>query len=66
MSAATLSSLVRVGMQLKKMNATAAEKAFLESMDVDSDSGVLKMHFKADDQRFEALLHSDLFNAAVR
>ncbi len=66
MSAATLSSLVRVGMQLKKINATPAEKAFLESMDVDSDSGTLKLHFKADDQRFEALLHSDLFNAAVR
>lgn len=63
MTAATLSSLVKAGMMYKKMNATATEKVALDSVTVDSDSSNLQLHFKTDDQRFQSLLHSDLFAA---
>lgn len=63
MTAATLSSLVKAGMMYKKMNATATEKMALDSVTVDSDSSNLQLHFKTDDQRFQSLLHSDLFAA---
>jgi hypothetical protein len=62
-TAATLSSLVKAGMMYKKMNATATEKVALDSVTVDSDSSNLQLHFKTDDQRFQSLLHSDLFAA---
>ena len=63
MTAATLSSLVKAGMMYKKMNSTATEKMALDSVTVDSDSSNLQLHFKTDDQRFQSLLHSDLFAA---
>ncbi|HET7441838.1 MAG TPA: hypothetical protein VFJ47_11100 [Terriglobales bacterium] len=63
MTAATLSSLVKAGMMYKKMNATATEKMALDSVTVDSDSSNLQLHFRSDDQRFQSLLHSDLFAA---
>jgi hypothetical protein len=47
----------------KKMSATATEKMALDSVTVDSDSSNLQLHFKTDDQRFQSLLHSDLFAA---
>jgi hypothetical protein len=62
-TAATLSSLVKAGMMYKKINATATEKVALDSVTVDSDSSNLQLHFKTDDQRFQSLLHSDLFAA---
>ena len=66
MTAATLSSLVKAGMLYKKMNATPTEKMALEGVTVDSDSSNLQLHFKTDDQRFQSLLHSDLFAAVSR
>jgi hypothetical protein len=66
MTAATLSSLVKAGMLYKKMNASPTEKMALESVTVDSDSSNLQLHFKTDDQRFQSLLHSDLFAAVSR
>ena len=66
MTAATLSSLVKAGMLYKKMNATPTEKMALESVTVDSESSNLQLHFKTDDQRFQSLLHSDLFAAVSR
>jgi hypothetical protein len=66
MTAATLSSLVKAGMLYKKMNATPTEKLALDSVTVDSDSSNLQLHFKTDDQRFQSLLHSDLFAAVSR
>jgi hypothetical protein len=66
MTAATLSSLVKAGMLYKKMNATPTEKLALEGVTVDSDSSNLQLHFKTDDQRFQSLLHSDLFAAVSR
>jgi hypothetical protein len=43
------------------MNATPTEKLALESMRVDNQHDLLQMHFKTDDQRFQALLKSELF-----
>jgi len=66
MTAATLSSLIKAGMMYRKMNSTPIEKAALESMSVDSNSGRLSMHFKSDDKKFQSLMQSDLFAAVSR
>ncbi len=63
MTAATLSSLVKAGMMYKKLNASPVEKVAMDSLTVDSDSSNLQLHFKTDDKRFQALMHSDLFAA---
>jgi hypothetical protein len=66
MTAATLSSLVKAGMLYKKLNASPIEKVAIDSMTVDSDSSNLQVHFKTDGQKFQALLHSELFAAVSR
>src|SRR6266478_49297 len=66
MTAATLSSLVKAGMLYKKLNASPIEKIAIDSMTVDSDSSNLQVHFKTDDQKFQSLLHSELFAAVSR
>ena len=63
MTAATLSSLVKAGILFKKMNATPTEKTALDATTVDSDSSNLLLHFKTDDQKFQALMKSPLFAA---
>jgi hypothetical protein len=63
MTAATLSSLVKAGILYKKMNATPAEKVSVDNTSVDSDSANLQIHFKASDQQFQSLMHSELFAA---
>jgi hypothetical protein len=62
-TAATLSSVVKAGMLYKKMSASPAEKIALDATTVDSDSSNLLLHFKSDDQKFQALMHSPLFAA---
>ncbi len=66
MTAASLASLVKAGVVFRKLNATATEKVALDDMTVDNASNMLQMHFKSDDQRFQALLKSDLFAAVSR
>ena len=66
MTAATLSSLVKAGMLFKKMNATPAEKTAMDATTVDSDSSNLLLHFKTDDQKFQALIKSPLFAVVSR
>ena len=66
MTASTLSSMLQVGKRLKEANATGVEKLAIESMNVDSDSNQLRVHFKTDDQKFETLLRSDLFASVSR
>jgi hypothetical protein len=66
MTAATLSSLVKAGMLYKKLNASPIEKTAIDSTSVDSDSSNLQVHFKTDDQKFQSLLHSELFAAVSR
>jgi hypothetical protein len=63
MTAGTLSSLVKAGILYKKMSATAAEKVAVDNTSVDSDGSNLAVHFKANDQDFRSLMHSDLFAA---
>jgi len=63
MTAATLSTIVKAGMLYKKMNATPAEKTAIDATTVDSESSNLQLHFKSDDQKFQALMHSPLFAA---
>ena len=66
MTAATLSSLVKAGMMYKKMNASPIEKLAIDSCTVDNDSSNLKLHFKTDDNKFQALMHSELFAAVSK
>ena len=61
MTAASLASLLKAGVLYRKLNATPVEKLALDSMTVDNQHDLLQMHFKTDDQRFQALLKSDLF-----
>ena len=65
-TAATLSSLVKMGVLYKKMTASSVEKAALEDVSVNSDSSKLQMHFKADDKQFQSLIHTSLFAAVSR
>ncbi len=66
MTAATLSSLLKAGMLLKKMDATGPEKLALEGTSVDSDAGKLIVRFKADDKSFQSLLDSPMFAAVTK
>jgi len=64
-SAGTLSSLVKAGILLKKMSATPAEKIAVDNTTVDSDGSNVGVHFKANDQQFQSLMHSELFAAVT-
>jgi len=65
MTAGTMSSLVKAGIMLKKMSATPAEKIAVDNTTVDSDGSNVLVHFKANDQQFQSLMHSDLFAAVT-
>jgi hypothetical protein len=64
-TAGTMSSLVKAGILYKKMSATPAEKVAVDNTTVDSDGSNLQVHFKANDQQFQSLMHSDLFAAVT-
>lgn len=64
-TAGTMSSLVKAGILYKKMSATPAEKVAVDNTTVDSDGSNLSVHFKASDQQFQSLMHSDLFAAVT-
>jgi hypothetical protein len=66
MTAATMATLLKAGVLYRKMNATPTEKLALDNTTVDNSHDMLQMHFKADDQRFTALLNSDLFAAVSK
>jgi len=66
MTAATLSTLLKGAMLYKKMNATPPEKTAIDGTTVDSDGANLQVHFKTDDQKFQALMKSPLFAAVSR
>jgi hypothetical protein len=65
-TAASLSGLMKLGVQYKKMSGSSSEKMALENTTVDSSNDTVTMHFKTDDQRFEALLKTDLFAAVAK
>ncbi len=66
MTAATMASLLKAGVLYRKMNGTPTEKLALDNTTVDNSHDMLQMHFKTDDQRFTALLKSDLFAAVSK
>ena len=66
MTAASMSSLVKAGILFKKVSATPAEKVAVDNTTVDSDGSNLQLHFKASDQQFQSLMHSELFAAVSR
>jgi len=65
MTAASLASLVKAGVIYRKMSGNDTEKLALQNSSVDSSNDMVQMHFKTDDQRFQALLKSDLFAAVA-
>jgi hypothetical protein len=62
-TAGTVSSLLKGYMLYKKLSATPAEKIAVDNTTVDSDGANVAVHFKANDQQFESLMHSELFAA---
>ena len=62
-TAATLASLARAGMMFRKSGASDTEKIAYDNMKISSDSNNLKLGFKTDESKFQALLNSDLFKA---
>src|SRR5215469_11153763 len=65
-TAASLSGLMKAGVLYRRMSGTPSEKLALENTTVDSSNDTVAMHFKTDDQKFQALLKSDLFAAVSR
>jgi hypothetical protein len=65
MTAGTMSTFAKAGILYKKMSATPAEKIAIDNTTVDSDGSNLQVHFKASDQQFQSLMHSDLFAAVT-
>jgi len=66
LTATTLSSLVKAGVMYRRMSGNSAEKLALENVTVDSDSDRLRLHFRADEKKFQSLLNTDLFAAVTR
>jgi hypothetical protein len=64
-TASTVSSLLKGYMLYKKVSATPAEKVAVENTTVDSDGQNVQLRFKANDQQFQSLMHSDLFAAVT-
>ena len=65
-SAASLSGLMKIGILYRRMSGSSSEKLALENTTVDSTDNLVQMHFATDDQRFQALMKSDLFAAVSR
>jgi len=65
-TAASLSAVMKAGLLFKKSSATQVEKAAIDGTTVDSQAGLLTVHFKADDKNFQSLLDSPMFTAVTR
>jgi hypothetical protein len=61
-----VSPSLKAGLLYRKISATPTEKLALDSTTIDNSHDMLEMHFKTDDQRFQALLKSNLFAAVSR
>jgi hypothetical protein len=64
-TAASVANIVKGYMLYKKMSASPSEKIAVENTSVDSDGSNVLLHFKANDQQFQSLMHSDLFAAVT-
>jgi hypothetical protein len=65
-TASTISGLMKAGVLYRKMSGTPNEKLALQDTTVDSSNDTVRMHFKTNDQQFQALLKSDLFAAVSK
>jgi hypothetical protein len=65
-TAATISGLMKAGVLYRQMSGTPTEKLAMQSTTVDSSNDIVQMHFKSNDQQFQALLKSDLFAAVSK
>jgi len=65
-AAATISSLLSAAIVYRKMTGSDTEKAALSATDINSNSGLLTIHFAASDSDFDSLLKSSLFQSMVR
>ncbi len=65
-TAASLAGLMKAGVLYKTMSGSSSEKMALENTTVGSSDDMVQMHFATDDQRFQALMKSDLFAAVSR
>ncbi|HTW59812.1 MAG TPA: hypothetical protein VMD99_16915 [Terriglobales bacterium] len=65
-TAGMLSSVFKGYLLYKKNTAVAGEKVAMENTSADSDGNNVTIHFKSNDQQFQALMHTDLFNALSR
>ncbi|HLI77360.1 MAG TPA: hypothetical protein VKV02_10485 [Acidobacteriaceae bacterium] len=66
LTAASLSGLMNVGILFREMSGSSSEKLALKNTTVTSSGDRVQMHFATDDQRFQALMKSDLFAAVSR
>jgi hypothetical protein len=64
-AAATVSSLLTAAVMVRKMSGSEAEKQALSATAIASDEGRLSIHFATNDQEFDGLLHSALFQSMV-
>jgi hypothetical protein len=64
-TAATVASLLKGYMLYKKISATPSEKVAVDNTSVDSDGSDVSVKFKANDQQFQSLMHSELFAAVT-
>jgi len=64
-TAASVSSMLKGYMLYKKISATPSEKVAVENTSVDSDGSNVHVGFKANDQQFQSLMHSELFAAVT-
>lgn len=60
-TAATLASLLKAGIVLKKLNAAADEKLALESLLVQTDAARVNVRMQMESERAQRLMNSDLF-----
>ena len=65
-TAASMAGLMKAGVMYRKMAGSSSEKMALENTTVDSSNDTVSMHFKTDDQRFQALMNTDLFAAVSK
>lgn len=65
-SAGVLASLAQAGLMFRKSTANDTEKIALDNMRIRSEGNNLKMGFKTDESKFQALLNSDLFKAVSK
>jgi hypothetical protein len=62
-TAGMLSSVFKGYLMYKKNTAAGGEKVAMENTSADNDGNNVTIHFKSNDQQFQALMHTDLFNA---